>query len=243
MMTAGTRRLDDLSGRTTDLADRLEQLDARLSEGVVNDLANAIVQTLLPTIRGYLLANYRASGVKTNTGKLQAALGQVGARFTGRHGRPAITIYMPPSVGPYKHGAFYAAAAAVNYGAVRAGMTSRQKVDLPTGRREGGVRASKIGSRAKQTVKRVALGYEVSGRAVDAVERGREARTGGEIIAGYHIGAKTKETAGSVKMHGGAVVIKPKTFWPLTPAQSARVVAEFESRLAAKLEEYVSLVV
>lgn len=240
------RALDRLDLATKNLS-RVEEVMQRASdlpEGIVTGIIRHAARTLKPLVVAAIQRNYARSGIKNRTGKLARALKSIRVDgLIGRGGLPVLRVAMPSGVAPYRDGGkesdFYEVAASLNYGAVRAGMQDRAAVDLPTGRTGASRRVSAVGARAKRTIKAHALGQGASARAISAVERGRKTRTGKTIVGGKHIGNREKETAGSVGLSSGIVVIKPKWFFRLTPAQRKRIAGEFERIVMTGLQNWI----
>ena len=234
----------DLAAKNLSRVEEVMRRAESLPRNVVMGIIDYAARTLRPTIIAYIQRNFARSGIKSRTGKLARALKRV--MVVGsitRSGQPVIRVQMPPGISPYRDGGkqsdFYRVAAALNYGAVRAGMQECAAVDLPTGRVGASRRVAAVGSRAKRTIKAHALGRNVSSRAIEAVESGRKTRLGQQLVAGRHIGSRESETAGAVKLTSGIVVIKPREFFHLTPSQRRRVAREFERIVITGLENWI----
>lgn len=82
-------------------------------------------------VRSMLVSNYGSSGVKTKTGKLKDALNNAIVKILIRGRNPRLVIMMPKNISAYDKkdggGNFYEAAAAVNYGALRASKEKNVK--------------------------------------------------------------------------------------------------------------------
>lgn len=232
---------------------------ANLSMKVVDSIADTARGMLVDNLRESGVGTLTPSDQYTSTGKMQEAVSNaiISVRMRGRV--PVIVASMPTGISPYanKGGTksnFYKVAASQSFGAVRTKRERREVFDLPTGRIKV-EKKSVIGEKAKRTVKKFALGDAVSERAINSVEEGRvfnrkfkEARLSKEqakrakktekqrqkaerrSVKGFHIGAVSKETKGSLTMSGGAVVIKPRPFFRFKPQQQQELTELFVNR-------------
>lgn len=230
-MNRSAAALSRLTVSMDDAAKRLADLE-RLPDSVVRAIAIRAVKDLEPVARQMLLANYDQTGLG-DTGRLRSVIARtvIEARISGR--TVSIAARLPAGVSPYESTGsksdFYTVAASLNFGAVIMKRAARQIMDLPTGKTKTGVRAP-IGAKAKRTLKKIALGGDVSERARESIEQGRTARglnSGAQIVGGYGVGVKKSESKTAVKMTGGATVIKPRPFYRFTAAQQAELGALF----------------
>lgn len=235
--------LSEISADIDGFSDNLEKL-AELTDVEFQHIAREAFEPIKGVAKDMLVQNFEASNVGSlsdpevyqSTGKLRSAVlnSEVSLRFKGKEVQ--IIAFMQPGIGAYETGKskksrsdFYTVAASLNFGAVRVPKEKREVVDLPTGRVKIEER-DVIGQKAKQTVKKFALGQAVSSRAINAVEEGREfkrfskgmqknsPKKSAKTIKGFHIGAATEKSS-SISLSGGAVVIKPRPFFQFTDQQ------------------------
>lgn len=221
---------------------------ASLPQASIDAAANVAAKRIVSDVRKYLLSNYDRSGIgkgadSQSTGKLKRQVGRALVLLRSTSGKLSMRIAMPPGVQAYRQdkktgGAsssnFYTVAGSLHFGAVRTGRkSSRGVVDLPTGKVTV-KRAGALGARAKRTIKKKALGGDVSARAVNAIEAGRSTRTGRTITEGHHVGTHAVDNGSSVSM-GGAVVIKPRPFFYLTETQQEDIRRRFREEFSQNI--------
>lgn len=234
------KRLDEIEAGLERAAESIGSYAEALTEEVMSVIFATAAREITGMVRGFLMVNLLRSGVGQrtkgydSTNNLQRAVKNSIVRARMDRGRLVIRVQMPTNMPAYVDGKgnstpFYEVAGSLNYGAVRAPHQSKQQVDLPTGMVRTTYGAA-IGERAKRTVKKYALGGDVSARALHSVEAGSKAnRTPGR--KGFQIGVATKDTKKSVTLSGGAVVIKPKNFYRLTKGQQDILLREFFKRV------------
>lgn len=202
---------------------RLERIaGSSLTADIIQEAARRAAETVRPIIIGYIQANLRAAGIQSRTGKLDQAVQSIIVE-SDRQAR--LIIRFPAGIGNYENGSDpYEAWAAIEHGAVRMPRVKRRVVDVVTGsavvRKE-----SPIGSKAKRTIKKARLGEEVSQRALDAVDSGRI------LQRGRNRGMPIVEDIAV----NDPVVVRPKPFFQLQPAQRAQVQAAYADAVAAEL--------
>ena len=175
--------------RATESIDKVvDGMDARVDRA--NQIMNAEVTKLVRTM---LLTNYNRSGIKTNTGKLRGALGQVTAVVILKGNKPKVSIHMPDGIGNYENGGnFYKASAAVNYGAVHGSKEANSK------------RKRKIKRKVQRNAKKKNPKNTI-------------------IAEGHILSAGKQTKAGSTEFSGGTTVTKAFDFWTLTAAQNQEI--------------------
>ena len=179
------QQANDTANKAMSSVDKtIDNMDAKV------DRANAIMNTQVTTlVRTMLLTNYNRAGIKTNTGKLRGALGQVEAIVILKGKKPKISIHMPSGIGGYDNGGnFYEASAAVNYGAVH-------------GSTEGN-------SKRKKNIKKKVQKNASKKKPQDTI-----------IAEGHVLSAGKQTKAGSTEFAGGVKVTKAFGFWTLSSAQ------------------------
>jgi len=206
-------------------------------------LGDAALARIRGLIVGFLLSNYGQSGLKQGTGKLKQALRSVQLKY--RKGR--VCILMPSDAQPYRktsksgkvnESSAYTVWFSQEYGAVRTPNVVRPIVDTITKQ----VRYAKtgiIGSKARRSIRNLALkGKPLSDKSISAIESAAYNKIP------FHVGVVLPRrdqtgTDKSVKLSGGATVIKPKPFWRLSPSQWMRIAAAFAKETGAGKEAMV----
>ena len=135
-----------------DSVSNLESVSAATTTAM-RDVADEVRPIVEARIRQLLLAKYDASGIKTKTGKLRAALAAVSAMIIPFGKNKRITYFLPGGVSDYERGpdakapkgGFYEVFSALAYGSIR-GLPGVKKKDkkalkkIATSNREGIVR-------------------------------------------------------------------------------------------------------
>jgi len=241
----------DVEATTDDAINTIDKA-TDMSKDEVARYSMMAVKSIEGDARAMLVKNLRDSGVGTitpadkyeSTGKLAEAVANAIISVRMKGGAPVIVASMPTGMPAYQNKGgtksnFYEVAASQSFGAVITKKERRKVFDASTGKIKM-EKQSVIGAKAKRTVKKTAFGEAASSRAVNAVEEGRrfkkfnELKKGGKVakgarksIKGFHIGNIASEKAGSIKMSGGATVIKPRPFFLFKPAQKEELTGKF----------------
>lgn len=191
----------------------------------------AAAKDVQPMIRSMLRGNLSRAGVRTRTGTLARAVASV---VVGINLSKARLVYAYPSgiKGYPGQPNFYKAAGSVNYGAVHQPQATRPTFDTVTGKVNRFEKRGALGSRAKKTIKQIALGVKASG----GTQTFRQNRLGQSRTVTIGAGRKN-DTSKSVSIGAGIVVIKPHRFFTLSKAQRAAVRKYFVKRAAQRLAE------
>lgn len=155
-----------------------------------------IIEYIRPLIRGFVLANYNKSGIKTQSGKLKNAIENLDVKLILFGKKPRISIFLPASIPDYKEneggGNFYKAASAVNYGAVR-------------------------NNNEKNKRRRKALKNQTQKNSK------KENWNGSIVTSGQALTGGKKNESGTVEYSDGTTVTKAYNFWELTSSQKDAV--------------------
>lgn len=180
-----------------DFGESIRELESVSSATAIalREVADEIRPTVEARIRQLLLAKYDASGIKTKTGKLRAALASVSAMIIPSGKKKRITYWLPAGVPDYERGpnakapkgGFYEVFSALAYGSIR-GLPGMKKKD-------------------KRGLKKIAL------RKKDGIVRNVSYRSGM---------ATTSDEAGNV-VRSSVVVTAPKDFWPLSKSEEREI--------------------
>jgi len=187
----------------------------------------------------FLLANYRGSGLRKRTGKLQNAIKSSRLFFSLKGKKAKLVAHMPSGISPYKNEAkkgggttsdFYQVAGALHAGAVIVEKRERDVISTQGNEGRGTFKGRRvesiIGEKAKRSLKKKMLTGKISKRAQKAIEQGQKRFGGGTVIAGRNFGVAGKTSDKSVKSVGGqdkVTVIRPKPFYHFNPGQSSKL--------------------
>ena len=174
-------------------ADSVAQLASKLKDPRI--FLGRAAAAVAPMARQFLLANVTASGLARRTGGLAAAVGAA----TVSLGRRGLVVAIPGGFSDQR----YRQVASLNYGSVRQSRP-RRAILTSLGGRRGTRKAGVLGGAAKRTLKKMALGQAISGRAAEGL--------GKAIRGGF---------TGGVALQGGASVIPPRNFFKFNPGQEA----------------------
>ena len=192
-------------------------------------IARDAAQALTPAIRAMVRGSYAGSGLKNHTGTLAKAV--AGAIVTV--GRKKIYVRLAPEIESKSGSSVYTYGGALQYGAVRQPKIKRRVYDFPTGKYKYGNRGA-LGVRAARTLKKLALGEAVHASGIQSLKSGIKIKS----LPGYHRrahGTEIKNDTSKSVVIGGVVVIKPRPFFTLTPAQVQNLQATFTKFVQASV--------
>ena len=221
----------------------MEKLDC-IPETIIREVSLMAFRQTRYLLRDALMANFRASGIGYRnaeeyraTGMLEQAVRGTVFTFVWNDGRPFIRMSMPANVGKYQGGSsVHVVAASLNYGAVHTPRRERDVTDLPTGNRSKQTTAV-LGAKAQRSLKRLALGGEMSQRARASLEKGRTGRDGWVIVEPVKLGT-VEGYSKSVRVEtsqGDVVVIRPLRFFYISEPQRE----QFEAAFMAMVSSYI----
>jgi hypothetical protein len=237
----------DVAKAVDEALDRMERVVKRSSTAVAKFEARmdipqskweefgerAADQLQLNAIR-FLMKNYKNSGLKKRTGKLEGAIQKSTLSFSFSGKTAKLTAHMPRGVDPYEsvsksgkttESDFFEVAGALHNGAV---IVQKRERDVYSTKEKTTVRRreSIIGEKAKRSLKKKMLKGKMSKKAEAAIQRGQKVKGGATVTEGYNFGVAAKSTDKSVSSAGGdqkVTVIRPKPFFMFTPSQSKKL--------------------
>jgi len=245
------KRLDQIAKMDRQLNVSINQFEkiGEISNVEISAVTELAAERLRSVLLTFLAQNYAKSGIGKQTSEDQynhkrriiGAIMKSNVTLTRTSRAVKIKVSLPAGESPIQNknnstSDFYTVFASLNYGAVRAGQETRDKIDIVTGQTVGRQKQSKLGGSAKRTVKKLALGGNPSTKALDAVQRKVQLTRGpgraGKVLRDGFALSKPKASASgkSVKV-GGAIVIKPYLFYRFTDKQRQTAIKFFTASL------------